>query len=126
MSNKEFWELMDEVVRHCDFDEVWLDDFSKKYEEVKGKSLNEKVRPEITEKGMKILNWMSEHKEEYNNVFTAKNIGDGLQTTGRSVSGSMSKLIEKGYIELNETNAKHKLVITTEIYKSKIFRYYII
>lgn len=104
MSNKEFWELMDEVVRHCDFDEVWLDDFSKKYEEVKGKSLNEKVRPEITEKGMKILNWMSEHKEEYNNIFTAKNIGDGLQTTGRSVSGSMSKLIEKGYVEKIGTN----------------------
>lgn len=53
----------------------------------------------ITENGLKILNFMQENYEKYNNVFKAREIGEGLFTTGRSVSGSMNKLVLDGYVE---------------------------
>jgi DNA-binding MarR family transcriptional regulator len=53
----------------------------------------------ITEKGLKILNFMKEHKSEYNNIFKANDIGAGLQVSGRSVSGSIPKLIASNFVE---------------------------
>lgn len=53
----------------------------------------------ITENGMKILDFMKENHQKYNNVFKAKEIAEGLFTSGRSVSGSMRKLVSDGYVE---------------------------
>ena len=50
-----------------------------------------------TENGMKILRFMYENYSKYSNVFKAKDIGEGLFTSGRSVSGSMTKLVTDGY-----------------------------
>lgn len=50
-----------------------------------------------TENGMKILRFMRDNRSKYNNVFKAKDIGEGLFISGRSVSGSMKKLVTDGY-----------------------------
>lgn len=52
----------------------------------------------ITEKGKKILRFMRENSELYNKVFTAKNIGEHLEITSRSVSGSMNKLVTNNLV----------------------------
>lgn len=67
------------------------------FEELKSdKSANPK--PEITENGAKILKYMQENYQKYNNVFKSKEIGEGLFISSRSVSGSMKKLITEGFV----------------------------
>lgn len=61
------------------------------------KSIQEKEKPQFTENGAKVLRWMQENYEQYNNILKAKEIGEGLFTTSRSVSGAMRKLITDGY-----------------------------
>lgn len=53
----------------------------------------------FTENGLKILKCMKENCEKYINIFKAKEIGELLFMTPRSVSGSMKKLIADGYVE---------------------------
>lgn len=55
-------------------------------------------KPEITENGAKILKYMQENYQKYNNVFKSKEIGEGLFISSRSVSGSMKKLITEGFV----------------------------
>jgi len=67
---------------------------------------NNKVKNsgDMTENGQKSLTWMQENFESMNNVFTSKEIAEGLFTSGRSVSGSMRKLVNDGYVEKIGTN----------------------
>lgn len=53
----------------------------------------------MTENGSKILKYMQENESTYNNIFKSKEIGEGLFMSGRSVSGSMRKLVTDGYVE---------------------------
>lgn len=53
----------------------------------------------FTENGIKILKAMKDNQEKYINIFTAKNLGEILFMSPRSVSGSMKKLIAEGYVE---------------------------
>jgi hypothetical protein len=53
---------------------------------------------DMTENGLKVLTFMQENHEKYNNVFTSKIIGEGLFISSRSASGSMPKLITLGYV----------------------------
>ena len=53
---------------------------------------------EITENGLKILQFMQENYEKRNNIFKAAEIGEGLFMSGKSVSGSMRKLVSDGYV----------------------------
>lgn len=53
----------------------------------------------FTENGKKILTYMQENYEKHNNTFKSKEIGEGLFLSGRSVSGSMRKLVTDGYVE---------------------------
>ena len=53
----------------------------------------------ITENGQKILSYMQENIEKMSNLFTSKEIAEGLFTSGRSVAGSMRKLVTDGYVE---------------------------
>lgn len=55
-----------------------------------------KEAPEITESGMKILSFL---KDNEGNKFTSAEIGDEIGSTGRSVSGSMRKLVASGFVE---------------------------
>lgn len=54
---------------------------------------------EMTENGIKILDYMQQNENKYNNLFKAKEIGEGLFMSSRSVSGSMRKLITDGFVE---------------------------
>lgn len=52
---------------------------------------------EITESGQKILDFFADKPAD--GLFSAKEIGEALFASGRSISGSMRKLIADGYIE---------------------------
>lgn len=67
------------------------------FEELKTAPASQKT--ELTENGAKILAYMQENHQKYNNVFKAKEIGEGLFVSSRSVSGSMKKLITEGFVE---------------------------
>lgn len=54
---------------------------------------------EITENGAKILKFMQENQDKFNNIFKARDIGEGLFMSGRSVSGSMKKMVTDGFVE---------------------------
>ena len=58
-----------------------------------------KSSKEMTENGRKSLIWMQKNLESMNNIFTSKEIAEGLFTSGRSVAGSMRKLVTDGYVE---------------------------
>ena len=53
----------------------------------------------MTENGKKILSWTQENVDTMNNIFTSKEIAEALFTSGRSVAGSMRKLVNDGYFE---------------------------
>lgn len=54
---------------------------------------------DLTDKNKSILKWMQDNAPKYLNTFSAKQIGDGLFVSGRSVSGSIRKLITLGLVE---------------------------
>lgn len=70
-------------------------DFFEDYK--KCQSSNKK---KFTEKGMNILLAM----REVNDWITASALGKQMDVSGRSVSGSMRKLVEDGYIEKQASN----------------------
>ena len=57
------------------------------------------AKPTFTENGKLILQYMKDNKESYNNLFKAKDIGEGLGISSRTVSGGMRKLVTDGYVE---------------------------
>lgn len=57
---------------------------------------------EMTEKGKTILKYMQNNIT--NNIFKSKDIGDAIGVSGKSVSGSIKKLITDGYVEKVGTN----------------------
>lgn len=101
MSNKEaFIKKIEELLNDC-LDFFGQDEEAEKalayFEELKsGKGSSSK---EITENGLKVLHFMQENYPTYNNVFKAVDIGKGLSISGRSVSGSMRKLVTDGYVD---------------------------
>ena len=62
------------------------------------KAVPEKEKAPFTENGAKVLIWMQENYESYNNILKAKEIGDGLFCSSRTVSGAMRKLVTDGYV----------------------------
>lgn len=62
----------------------------------KGSSSNAKG---MTENGHKILIFLQENTIDENSIFSAKEIGVEMGLSGRSISGSMRKLISDGYVE---------------------------
>ena len=61
-------------------------------------------RPAFTDNGKKILAYMQASKDTYNNLFKAKDIGEQLSISSRTVSGGMRKLVTDGYVEKLGTN----------------------
>ena len=61
----------------------------KYFEEFK----SQKVKEGITDKGKAILKVMREKCDLVNNIFKAKDIGEDLGISGRSVSGSIRALV---------------------------------
>ena len=56
-------------------------------------------KPKFTENGKLILNFIKENKETYNNLFKAKEVGEGIGISSKAASGAMRKLVNDGYIE---------------------------
>ena len=63
------------------------------------KGAADKEKPEFTENGKAVLQFMQENKETYNNLFKAKEVGEGMNITSRTASGAMRKLVTDGYVE---------------------------
>ena len=59
----------------------------------------DKEKIKFTENGKLVLRYMQENKEQYNNLFKAKDIGEGLGISSRTASGAMRKLVTDGYVE---------------------------
>jgi DNA-binding MarR family transcriptional regulator len=53
----------------------------------------------FTKTGALALKYMQENKDSYNNLFKAKDIGEGLTLSTRAVTGSLRKLVNDGYCE---------------------------
>ena len=56
-------------------------------------------KPKFTENGKLVLKYMQENREVFNNLFKAKEIGEGLGISSRTASGAMRKLVNDLYIE---------------------------
>ena len=56
-------------------------------------------KPKFTENGKLILNFLKENKETYNNLFKAREVGEGIGISSKAASGAMRKLVNDGYIE---------------------------
>ena len=67
------------------------------FEALKGGS--DKEKPAFTENGKLVLQFCKDNKDNYNNLFKAKEIGEGMGLTSRTVSGAMRKLVTDGYLE---------------------------
>ena len=53
----------------------------------------------LTENGCKLLTWMQNNVDNMSNVFTSKEAAEALFTSGRSIAGSMRKLVNDGSVE---------------------------
>lgn len=56
-------------------------------------------KPKFTDNGKLVLVYMQQNKNSYNNLFKAKEIGEGLGISSRTASGAMRKLVTDGYVE---------------------------
>lgn len=56
-------------------------------------------KPKFTDNGKLVLEYMQENVDTYNNLFKAKDIGEGMEISSRTVSGAMRKLVNDLYVE---------------------------
>ena len=91
----EIFEIEDIYLEQCGEDWEDIKNFWSQFLSDKKSSSNS----EMTENGSKILKYMQSNEDKYNNLFTSKEIGEGLFMSSRSVSGSMRKIIANGFVE---------------------------
>lgn len=99
MTNKEkFIKIVQKEI--FDNDDIYVenypDDYEGAYEFFKELCKQDDV---VTDKGKPIIAFMQERYVEFNNLFKAKDIGEGIGVSSRSVSGSLKKLVTDGYVE---------------------------
>lgn len=58
-----------------------------------------KGKTAFTDNGKLILQFMKDNVDNFNNLFKAKEIGEGIGITSRTASGAMRKLVSDGYVE---------------------------
>lgn len=102
MTKKEaFIDMVEDLLYPLDIKELSKDDRNRMafefFEEFKLNKTKSKMT--LTENGAKVLNFMQENKNKYNNVFKAKEIAEGLFVSSHSVSGCMRKLIAENFVE---------------------------
>ena len=100
MTNKEMFiqEIEEILADRCKtFGDDGLSEGARAYFETL-KATPEKEKEPFTENGAKVLIWMQENYESYNNILKAKEIGDGLFCSSRTVSGALRKLVTDGYV----------------------------
>lgn len=62
-------------------------------------TMSDDKETKFTENGIKILAYLQENKEDHNNLFKAKEVGEGLNISSRAASGAMRKLVNDGFLE---------------------------
>lgn len=96
-----FIDMVEDLLHPLDIKELSKDDRNRMafefFEEFKLNKTKSKMT--LTENGAKVLNFMQENKNKYNNVFKAKEIAEGLFVSSHSVSGCMRKLIAENFVE---------------------------
>lgn len=96
-----FIDMVEDLLHPLDIKELSKDDRNRMAFEFFEEFKSDKTKPKsiITENGLKVLTFMYKNKDKYNNIFKAKEIGEGLFVSGHAVSGSMRKLITEGFVE---------------------------
>ena len=95
MSNQElFVKEIEEILNNYN---ITLSENANKYFQILKISKNEK--PKFTENGKIILKYLQDNKDTYNNIFSAKSIGEGLLISSKGVSGALRKLVNDGYVD---------------------------
>jgi predicted transcriptional regulator len=95
MSNQElFVREIEEILNNYN---ITLSENANKYFQILKVSKNEK--PKFTENGKVILKYLQDNKDTYNNIFSAKSIGEGLSISSKGVSGALRKLVNDGYVD---------------------------
>ena len=56
-------------------------------------------KPKFTDNGKLILQYMRENADASQNMFKAREIAEGIFISSKSVSGSMRKLVNDGFVE---------------------------
>lgn len=84
--------------------DIYVENYPDLFEDAKdyfnGLSITEdNSKPKFTENGKLVLGFMQENKEAFNNLFKAKDVGEGLGISSRTASGAMRKLVTDGYVE---------------------------
>lgn len=94
MSNKEiFIKTVSEM-----FDNMDANDIPEEAMEYFKTLCEKKPKEKFTENGKMILVYMRDNKENTDNKFKAKDIGDGMGVSSRTVAGAMRKLVLDGYV----------------------------
>jgi len=102
MTKKEaFIQIVEEIFSRPD---IYVENYPDTYDLAKeffNDLKNNKVKNSgaMTENGKKLLSWMQENENTMSNVFTSKEAAEALFTSGRSVAGSMRKLVADKYVE---------------------------
>lgn len=81
------------------------------YESIKAQYEAEKDKPPFTENGLVILEYM---QGQAGKMLTAKEIAEGLGWATRTVSGSIRKLTQDGYLIKSDENSKFIVYKITE------------
>ncbi len=104
MTKKEVFIKEIETLINIALEETSFEGLSQEANEYFEELKKTKTSTSITENGAKILLYMKENLEKYNNSFKAKDVGEGLFVSSRSISGSMKKLVTDGFVE--KTNSE--------------------
>lgn len=62
-------------------------------------STESEEKKKFTENGKLVLQYMRDNEKDYDNLFQAKAMGEGMGISSRTVSGAMRKLKDNGYVE---------------------------
>ena len=106
MSKKIFIETIEKLIASG---ELYLEDAAAAgFQSFKDSLKKGESTSEVSEAGARVLEWMQTSIDNYNNIASAKTISEqmGLPSS-RSVSGTMRKLIELGYVTKSGTNPVH-------------------
>ena len=99
MSKKEkFIEMVEILIRNVENDDLKGYEEALEYFEM-FKAIKETEKLKFTENGKKIIQYMRDNKDKYNNMFKAKEIGEGLFISSRGVSGALRKLTNDGFAD---------------------------
>ena len=59
----------------------------------------DKEKTGFTENGRLVLDFMQKNREDFNNLFKAKDVGERMGISSRTVSGAMRKLVTDNFVE---------------------------